>query len=854
MFTYLLILFFYFSTSFAESITNSYNVNQQIQIGGTGSYYVPISGAPSNSIITNVEARFTYIAYGVVQNYVSARFNRGSDPGSSGGGSLVNQFSLPSGNPGTYGWISFSNWNGQNANSNYYFRFALASSSPFTATINSIEVRVTYSINTPPNPPTLSSPNDYSIFNKNSTSQINFQWNSVSGALEYHLTVFRSGNSANPIFNSSVGTSTSYSINPSTWDNNEYIWYVKVRTNSGWSSYSADRKLIVDTPPPIPTFLTPSNGSTFDIGSSTNFTWSAPSGATIASYKIKIVAGTDISSNPILETETTSTSQNVSFNANTYSPGTYTWSLKAIKVTPNGYNQALYQSVIGWCEYSTTQTFTITETVPLLKLAFPLLNYSPNNAPLSSIFDHTMSFSYEQLKDKLITAYNGEQGNRDFSWDHNYQTPGFGKDRIGSPIILNGHYIYKNTSSGSYLYYNGHPGIDFAPNYNKIHVIRASASGEVYIPSISSPKLGYKDTKKWGIIIVDHAINKQEGYRILYLHTASRPDLPESEKTRLVKRYNNLFQFQQVLDTISSYPITNQLYNSQLGTRISVEAGDIIGVVGMTGTGGMHLHFEVQYYKKDINGNIIDFYPVDPYGYLAGAQADPYTRDRRPSNEKSRWLWADPYQNSSNNNLCNYQDTLVLCNNYQLSEDWLIHDAMSDKKMLGIVSPSENRLVTCGVQGTIIFSSDNGSSWQHTILQTDRNLNAICFANSTTGLIVGDNTILKTTDSGQNWEKKWFSNLILSDTSQYFYSLRTVFTSSENIIYIGGHWVTSNNVSPVLLKSTDCGETWSRLFDFAAGEYDEKSIAKIHFFDDLNGIAVISSNLFSENRFFAGIS
>ena len=70
---------------FAQQVSGSYAVNQPINAGSYGVYYVDITGAPANAIITSVEAKFDYIAYGVVQNYVSVRFNRASDPGSSGG-------------------------------------------------------------------------------------------------------------------------------------------------------------------------------------------------------------------------------------------------------------------------------------------------------------------------------------------------------------------------------------------------------------------------------------------------------------------------------------------------------------------------------------------------------------------------------------------------------------------------------------------------------------------------------------------------------------------------------------------------------------------------------------------------
>ena len=80
--TVLVFISFFISATniFAASITNSYAVNQTVPRGGSLTRYVPITGAPSNAVITNVEAKFSYIAYNGVQNYVSARFNRGPSP------------------------------------------------------------------------------------------------------------------------------------------------------------------------------------------------------------------------------------------------------------------------------------------------------------------------------------------------------------------------------------------------------------------------------------------------------------------------------------------------------------------------------------------------------------------------------------------------------------------------------------------------------------------------------------------------------------------------------------------------------------------------------------------------------
>lgn len=348
----------------AQTTTNPYSfpVNQPIPIGGSEAYPVPVTGLPTNAVITNVEAKFDYIAYNGVQNYVSVRFNRGSDPGTSGGAILVSQGSLPAGNPGTYGWISFSNWNGQAVNTNYYFRFSVASGSPYTATINTIYVRVTYVV--PPNPPSLSSPSDYSIFNRNQTSSITFQWNSVPGATSYWLYVFPSGNSGNPMFNGSVGNVTSYALSISGWSNGEYIWLVRAGNAAGWGDYSASRRFIADTPPLAPTISAPAPGSSFVIGSSTNFSWSGPSGVAIARYYLRIVPGSNLNGDPVYHTELTGTNQNVNFIAPPFAAGSHIWSVRAIKVTPPGYNPSTYESTIGWGAYAPTRTLTITEPIP----------------------------------------------------------------------------------------------------------------------------------------------------------------------------------------------------------------------------------------------------------------------------------------------------------------------------------------------------------------------------------------------------------------------------------------------------------------------------------------------------------
>ena len=246
----------------AGTTSNSYTVSAQVPIAGSLTRYVQISGAPSNAVITNVQAKFSYTAYGVVQNYVSCRFNKGSDPGPYGGVTLVSQGSLPEGNPGTYGYISFSNWNGQSVNANYYFRFATASGSPYAPTIHTIYVQVTYDVSLPP--PSLQSPSNGGSLEG---PPYQFTWQSVSGAGAYQIKIADNASFNNPVVNyqNISGSATSYQTSVSLNYGQTYYWQMRTLNSSGtqwgtWSQYRSFMPMEVTLPPP--TLISPINDET----------------------------------------------------------------------------------------------------------------------------------------------------------------------------------------------------------------------------------------------------------------------------------------------------------------------------------------------------------------------------------------------------------------------------------------------------------------------------------------------------------------------------------------------------------------------------------------------------------------
>jgi murein DD-endopeptidase MepM/ murein hydrolase activator NlpD len=196
-------------------------------------------------------------------------------------------------------------------------------------------------------------------------------------------------------------------------------------------------------------------------------------------------------------------------------------------------------------------------------LSFPLSDNNPYDAPISSVFDHSMTMPYH--KDNVVVAYTGEIGD-----DKKYSTicDCYSRSDI-QPFSVNGNYTGASSCGGAhYLCYDGHPGTDYAV-INKTAVY-AAADGIAYLPT-SFP--GVPNAQNFNTIEIDH----QNGYKTYYLHLSS----------------------QVVSD------------------GQSVSRGQLIGHSGDIGSpGAYHLHFEVQ--KNGI--------PVDPYGWK-GSGTDPYALD-----------------------------------------------------------------------------------------------------------------------------------------------------------------------------------------------------------------------------------
>ena len=199
-----------------------------------------------------------------------------------------------------------------------------------------------------PGTPSLVSPNDH-LIRYNQTPH-DFDWGSVTGAVKYRIYVDNHSGFGSPEINvEPAGSSLSSSV---TLPNNVYFWKVQAQNSAGqWGSWSSIRQFVVDTPPPAPTLNSPANGSQYTNGASASFSWSGPVDYSIDRYYLRIVQGTNLDDTPVYSQEMYPTSQTISTTG--WTPGTYTWAVRAIKNHPDGYNQSTYETTISWGQYAT---------------------------------------------------------------------------------------------------------------------------------------------------------------------------------------------------------------------------------------------------------------------------------------------------------------------------------------------------------------------------------------------------------------------------------------------------------------------------------------------------------------------
>jgi len=191
-----------------------------------------------------------------------------------------------------------------------------------------------FTVNTPPDPPTLFSPSNGAT---NVGLPPTITWNASSGATSYTLQVSTNSSFTSFVYNQSGLTGTSQQV---TGLNNsiKYYWRVSATNNygtSGWSSVWNFTTAAGGTAPQPPTLSSPSNGAT-NVGLPPTLTWNASSGAT--SYTLQVSTNSSFTSFVYNQSGLIGTSQQVTGLNNSIK---YYWRVSAT----NNYGTSGWSSV-----------------------------------------------------------------------------------------------------------------------------------------------------------------------------------------------------------------------------------------------------------------------------------------------------------------------------------------------------------------------------------------------------------------------------------------------------------------------------------------------------------------------------
>ena len=230
--------------------------------------------------------------------------------------------------------------------------------------------------------------------------------------------------------------------------------------------------------------------------------------------------------------------------------------LSSFSFDPSEYQGQVGRYIVGlWVKVTNIETPYLLKSSEIIVrhegfyLSTPLAGFTPYNAPINSVFDHSMATPYGTNGE--VTAYTGEYG------DRNGSLKGYQNDD-GTDFIVNGNYT--GAGDPSRLYYDGHPGIDYRTWSSKD--LLATFEGVVTYPT-------YNDSDYMHILQIDHG----NGYVTQYWHCKER------------------------ISEEGDY----------------VYAGDKVAIAGKAGTKDVHLHLEILFEDVPIDPyGWLGSYP-DPY-------------------------------------------------------------------------------------------------------------------------------------------------------------------------------------------------------------------------------------------------
>ncbi len=145
--------------------------------------------------------------------------------------------------------------------------------------------------------------------------------------------------------------------------------------------------------------------------------------------------------------------------------------------------------------------------------------------------------------------------------------------------------------------------------------------------------------------------------------------------------------------------------------------------------------------------------------------------------------------------------------------NWRINRAKGSGDLISVYFTSAKNGWVAGDNGYLAFTNDGGRSWRRRILNTVANINEIYFRNDKNGYLVAGRKMFVTKDRGKTWRETLIANPNeFKDGIPEFLSIRF---NDKKRGFIIGTVIDKNDediiIGSLLLRTTDGGETWSRV-------------------------------------------